>query len=174
MKETINPTESKSDPVEPSDEVVTKANELYWHSEESVNQLARELDLSKGMLYEILAPLPADAGCPSCDDGELSYPNRTARDRGFVSCATCGFEDEEDQVRALLELQDDLHATELGAPDDTAATRSPASSRDPAPHGAAPLRPDPSRPRRLETLVVLSVLTGLTAGFILGGLFRRR
>ncbi|MYG37282.1 MAG: hypothetical protein F4205_17560, partial [Gemmatimonadetes bacterium] len=114
MKETINPTESKSDPVEPSDEVVTKANELYWHSEESVNQLARELDLSKGMLYEILAPLPADAGCPSCDDGELSYPNRTARDRGFVSCATCGFEDEEDQVRALLELQDDLHATELG------------------------------------------------------------
>ncbi|MYE15589.1 MAG: hypothetical protein F4Y07_03810 [Gemmatimonadetes bacterium] len=173
MKETSNPTESKSDAVAPSDEVVTKANELYWHSEESVNQLARELDLSKGTLYEILAPLPADLRCPH-NDGDLSYPNRTARDRGFVSCATCGFEDEEDQVRALLELQDDLHATELGAPDDTAATRSPASSRAPAPHGAAPLRPDPSRPRRLETLVVLSVLTGLTAGFILGGLFRRR
>lgn len=172
------PTESKSDGIEPTDEVVAKANELYWHSEESVNQVARELDLSKGTLYEILAPLPAGLPCPR-DDCELSYPNRTARDRGFVSCATCGFEDEEDQIRALLELQDDLRATELGAPDpaaadDMAAIRHPASSRDPAPHGAAPLRDDPSRPRRLETLVVLSVLTGLTAGLILGGLFRRR
>ena len=146
--------------------------------------------------------------CPR-HDGELSYPNRTARDRGFVSCATCGFEDEEDQVRTLLELQDDPRATELGAPDagassasafggpaapqpgaasppdpasssdgpasdDVAAIRRPASSRDPAPHGAAPLRSNPARPRRLETLVVLSVLTGLTAGLILGGLFRRR
>lgn len=188
MKETMNPTESKSDGIEPSDRVVARANELYWHSEESVNQLARELDLSKGTLYEILAPLPAELPCPR-DDCELSYPNRTARDRGFVSCATCGFEDEEDQVRALLELQEDLRATELGAPDAGASTlgapaattpgeASPpdaaSSSRDPAPHGAAPLRPDPPRPRRLETLVVLSVLTGLTAGLILGGLFRRR
>lgn len=172
------PTESKSDRIEPADEVVAKANELYWHSEESVNQLARELDLSKGTLYEILAPLPADLPCPR-DDCELSYPNRTARDRGFVSCTTCGFEDEEDQIRALLALQEDVRATELGAPDpgtsdDVAAIRRPVSSRDPAPHGAAPVRADPSRPRRLETLVVLSVLTGLTAGLILGGLFRRR
>lgn len=193
MKEAMNPTESKSDRMEPSDEVVAKANELYWHSEESVNRLARELDLSKGTLYEILAPLPAELPCPRYD-GELSYPNRTARDRGFVSCGTCGFEDEEDQVRALLELQDDLHATELGASGagasalgvpaapssdsppsgDAAAMRHPVSSRDPAPHGAAPHRSDPARPRRLETLVVLSVLTGLTAGLILGGLFRRR
>ena len=190
----MNLRESKTDGSEPSDEVVARANELYWHSEESVNQLARELDLSKGTLYEILTPLPAGLSCPH-HDGDLSYPNRTARDRGFVSCPSCGFEDEEAQARALLELQEDLDATELGAPVagfagtpgsapsralDAAATLERASSpdrvlpRDPAPHGAAPLRPDPPPPHRLETLVVLSVLSGLAAGLILGSLFRRR
>lgn len=175
--------ESMTDGIEPSDEVAARANELYWHSEESVNQLTRELDLSKGTLYEILDPLPADLPCPR-RDGQLSYPNRTARDRGFVSCATCGFEDEEGQVRALLELQEDLDATELGAPAtetldpassaDHPLARDAISSRDPAPHGATPLRADPPPRHRLETLVALSVLTGLAAGLILGGLLRRR
>ncbi len=166
----MNLREPKIDGNEPSGEVVAKANELYWHSEESVNQLTRQLDLSKGTLYEILAPLPAGLPCPH-RDGELSYPNRTARDRGFVSCATCGFEDEKDQVRALLDLQEDRQATEAGAPT-AAADR--ALPHDPAPLGAAPPSPDRPRPQRVEVLVVLSVLTGLAAGLILGGLFRRR
>ena len=83
-------------------EVVARANDLYWHSGASVNRLAREMDLSKGALYEIIAPLPAGLPCPR-GDGELSYPNRTARERGFVSCATCGLEDDEERVRAHLE-----------------------------------------------------------------------
>lgn len=152
----MNLREPKTDGNEPSGEVVAKANELYWHSEESVNQLTRQLDLSKGMLYEILAPLPAHLPCPR-GDGDLSYPNRTARDRGFVSCATCGFEDEENRVRALLA---EAHAA--------------ASDRALPQRGATPLPPDRPRPQRTEVLVVLSVLTGLAAGLILGSLFRRR
>lgn len=188
----------------PSEEVVARANELYWHSEVSVNGLARELDLSKGMLYEILAPLPAGLPCPlPCpNDGEdMSYTNRTARDRGFVSCASCGFEDEEEQVRALLELRQDRHATDMAAPPpavSTALDGGPATSpdldttpdldtssspvaphdstrsRDPAPHGATPLPDEPPAPRRLETLLALSALAGLAVGLVVGGLLRRR
>ncbi len=185
MKEATNPMGSKSDPSEPSDELVAKANELYWHSRESVNRLARELDLSKGTLYEIVAPLPADLPCP-CDKAEMSYLNRTARDRGFVSCTACGLEDEEDQVRAMLALRDDLSATELGdlgaAPLGEPAQVRPAATRAPATRdsdlGAAPLdpprHPATPRPRRLEALVAVSVLAGVAAGLFLGGLLRRR
>ncbi len=162
MTESRSVGETSIDLTAPSDEVVAKANQLYWHSEESVNKVARQLDLSKGMLYEILTPLPAELPCPHCGD-ETSYANRTARDRAFVSCAACGFEDEARRVRALLD-----------SPPATAPSGETAPSRDPAPHGAAPLRPSPPAPRRLETLVVISALAGLAAGFILGGILRRR
>ena len=84
------------------DEIVRRANDQYWNSDAGVNQLARELDLSKGTLYEILAPLPAGIPCPHCD-GELGLANRTALERGFLSCASCGFEDEKERVLAALE-----------------------------------------------------------------------
>lgn len=84
------------------DEIVRRANDQYWNSDAGVNQLARDLDLSKGTLYEILAPLPAGIPCPH-GDGELGFANRTARDRGFLSCAACGLEDEKERVLARLE-----------------------------------------------------------------------
>ena len=83
-------------------DLVDQANDLYWGSDASVNRLADELDLSKGALYDIVRPLPAGIPCPKCD-GEMGYPNRTARDRGFVTCGTCGFEDEEARVSEDLE-----------------------------------------------------------------------
>ena len=84
------------------DEIVAQANDAYWNSGASVNRLAKDFDLSKGALYDIIAALPAGLPCPH-GDGELVYTNRTARERGFVSCATCGFADEEVHVRARLE-----------------------------------------------------------------------
>ena len=160
----VNFKDSEGVGAEPSAEVVAKANELYWHSGESVNALARELDLSKGALYEIIAPLPAGLPCP-VKDGELSYPNRTARDRGFVSCSICGFEDEEDRVRMRIEIEEER---------DAAGPPSPRLAPDPAPHGAVPLLPDPPTPRKLETLLAASALLGLAAGLVLGSLLRRR
>lgn len=160
----VNVKESEALGAEPSAEVAARANELYWHSDTSVNALARELDLSKGALYEIIVPLPAGLPCPvsECD---LSYPNRTARDRGFVTCAECGFEDEEDRVRIRMEIEAER------APSEPAT---PLLAPDPAPHGAVPLLPDPPPSRKLETLVAASALLGLAAGLILGGLLRRR
>lgn len=160
----VNLKESEAIGAEPSAEVVARANELYWHSEESVNALARELDLSKGALYEIIDPLPAGLPCPG-KDGELSYPNRTARDRGFVSCAACGFEDEEDRVRIRMEIEEEQHASEPPAP---------LLAPDPAPHGAVPVQPDPPPSRKFEALLAASALLGLAAGLFLGGILRRR
>ncbi len=79
--------------------VRARADELYWSSDLSVNQIAEELDVSKGVLYEMIRPQPAAHACPECGE-ELSYPNRTARDRGRVACASCGWEGTEDDVEA--------------------------------------------------------------------------
>lgn len=71
-----------------------RANELYWGSDMSVNQIAETLDLSKGALYEMIRPLPASVGCPRCAT-EAEHPNRTAKDRGLVVCPWCGWEGSE-------------------------------------------------------------------------------
>ena len=131
------------------DEVVAQANDAYWNSDAGVNRLAKAFDLSKGALYDIIAALPAGLPCPQ-GDGELVYTNRTARERGFVSCATCGFADEASLVRSRLEEADAV----------------------PMPPTPAPAAPGTGR--KLEALLVVSVLAGLAAGFLLSGVLRRR
>jgi predicted RNA-binding Zn-ribbon protein involved in translation (DUF1610 family) len=76
-----------------------RANELYWGSDRSVNQIADDLDLSKGALYEVIRPLAAGLDCPECG-AEVVHSNRTARDRGRVDCTECGWEGSEDEARA--------------------------------------------------------------------------
>jgi hypothetical protein len=72
-------------------EAYARANELYWGSNRSVNQIADELDLSKGALYEMIRPRPAGLGCPDCG-AEVVHPNRTAKERERVGCASCDWE----------------------------------------------------------------------------------
>lgn len=74
-----------------------RANQLYWGSELSVNQIADEMDLSKGMLYELIHPEPAGLACPVCAE-ELVYANRTARERAMLACSNCGWEGDEDDA----------------------------------------------------------------------------
>lgn len=71
-------------------ETERKANELYWGSEWSVNRIAEELDLSKGVLYGIIRPQPSGLACPMCGE-EVVYPNRTAKERRLVACLSCGW-----------------------------------------------------------------------------------
>lgn len=139
------------------EEVVRQANEQYWNSDAGVNQLARDLELSKGALYEIIAPLPAGVPCPQ-GDGELAFTNRTARERGFVSCPACGLED--DRERVLARLEEAAHDPTIAGP--------------PTAHAAA-VADSPAAPTRsLETLLIVTALAGVAAGLILGGLLRRR
>ena len=137
--------------------MVSQANERYWNSDAGVNQLARELELSKGALYEIIAPLPAGVPCPH-GDGELAFANRTARERGFVSCPACGLEDDRERVLARLEE----------------AAHDPTSVDAPTAHDAAVANPPAAPTRSLETLLIVTALAGVAAGLILGGLLRRR
>ena len=71
-----------------------KANDLYWGSQSSVNQIAEDLDLSKGTLYGLIRPLPSGLTCPDCGE-EVVYPNRTAKERSVVACPSCGWEGDE-------------------------------------------------------------------------------
>lgn len=79
-----------------------RANELYWGSDRSVNQIAEELDLSKGALYGLIRPLAAALGCPECGV-EVVHPNRTAKDRGLVDCPVCEWKGPE--VEAVTEFE---------------------------------------------------------------------
>lgn len=74
-----------------------KLNRLYWSSDRSVNQIADDLDISKGTLYEVVEPAGSGRSCPDCGS-QLVYPNRTARDRGSLSCPDCGLEADRDQL----------------------------------------------------------------------------
>lgn len=89
----------------------TRANVLYWDSDASVNEIAEQLDLSKGTLYGMIRPRTAGLACPECGD-DMEYPNRTAREKGFVTCGGCGFEEEESLV--LEAAAQDLEAAGHG------------------------------------------------------------
>ncbi len=81
--------------------VADRANSLYWSSDHSVNDIAEELDLSKGSLYGLIRPEGAGLACPECAT-ELEYPNRTAREKKYVTCPSCGLEEEEVIVRTII------------------------------------------------------------------------
>lgn len=119
-----------------------RANELYWDSDASVNDLAERLDLSKGALYGLIQPLGADVACPECG-AEMEYANRTARDKGFVTCGACGMEEEE----ALVRVDAGEHAFPSGG----------------AAHGR----------RYLGQTLAAAALLGAAAGFALGRLTDR-
>lgn len=93
LDHTMVKPKNERDPMQPSArtlEADDRANELYWGSNQSVNQIAEDLDLSKGALYGMIRPLPAAMGCPACG-AEVVHPNRTAKERGLVDCPTCGW-----------------------------------------------------------------------------------
>jgi len=79
-----------------------RANELYWGSDRSVNQIAEELDLSKGALYGMIRPLAAASACPECGT-EVVHANRTAKERRLVDCPACEWNGTEDEAVAGFE-----------------------------------------------------------------------
>ena len=79
-------------PTKKSDDqkLADQANELYWRSGQSVNQIAEAMDLSKSGLYALIRPLPAERACPECGEG-LVFRNRTAERRAVASCLECEY-----------------------------------------------------------------------------------
>jgi len=100
-----------------------RANALYWTSDESVNQIAEDLDLSKGALYDLVEPQASGLPCPRCGE-EMEYPNRTARDKGFVTCPACELEEDGEDVRErwrAIDADDDALVIRPGADEGAAA-----------------------------------------------------
>lgn len=81
-------------------ELVERANTLYWESDASVNDIAEQLDLSKGALYGLVQPLDADTPCPECG-APLEFENRTAREKEVVTCPKCSLEEDFSLVQAV-------------------------------------------------------------------------
>jgi predicted RNA-binding Zn-ribbon protein involved in translation (DUF1610 family) len=106
---------------------IARANELYWGSELSVNQIAEDLDLSKGMLYGMIEPLATKLSCPDCGGGAV-YLNRTAEQRGNLACPECAWEGSEDEAEIL---GGDAAVTLPAALEDEEALPPPAAATDP-------------------------------------------
>jgi predicted RNA-binding Zn-ribbon protein involved in translation (DUF1610 family) len=155
-----------------------RANELYWGSDHSVNQIAEELDLSKGALYEMIRPLAAGFGCPLCG-AEVVHPNRTAKDRGRVDCSACGWDGTEDEALSL----------DAGSQSPSSAGNGSGAVDDPAADGDGPDEmypyndfdapgppPAPVTGRDIETrrLVAGGALLGAAVGLALVIWARRR
>jgi len=151
------------------DALYEEANRLYWESDQSVNHIGEALDLSKGVLYGLIAAFPAGLPCPGCSE-EMAFPNRTARDKGFLSCPECGMEEEAAAVRAFWEGKGESNEGE--------ATREPRALARRA--GEAMQRAVDTGKERVSgltprgRLIAGTALLGVAAGLALGAYLRKR
>jgi hypothetical protein len=151
------------------DALFEEANRLYWESEESVNHIGESLGLSKGVLYGLLEPLPAGLPCPKCGE-EMVFPNRTARDKGFLECPECGMEEEEAAVQAYWEGEADMAENEGDSallPFRERAGDAVQSALDAGRERVANMTPK-------TRVIAATALLGVAAGLVLGAHFRNR
>ena len=151
------------------DALYEEANRLYWESDQSVNQIGEILDLSKGVLYGLIDAFPANLPCPGCGE-EMVFPNRTARERGFLACSSCGMEEEEVAVRSYWEEEGEPMGTS-DADDERALTaRAGEAVQDAVQRGRDSISGLSPRGR----IVAGTALLGIAAGLDLGTYFRKR
>jgi hypothetical protein len=74
--------------MEQSAETIREANRLYWETEESVANIAAELELSRRALYDAVRPRPAGRNCPQCGSA-MVYENRSGRHADNAVCQQC-------------------------------------------------------------------------------------
>jgi hypothetical protein len=146
----LEPTMSEPHPLD--DPEARKANRLYWDSDRSVNAVAETLGVSKGRLYDLVRPLPVGLPCPDCG-GDLSFPNRTARDRGLVTCDACGYEGDRDEL-------EEIPVEESGG------SRSGPGPRDPAGR-SAPLASSPGEGLLGNPVILGGLCIGVVGGILL-------
>ena len=150
------------------DALFQEANHLYWESDESVNQIGETLGLSKGVLYGFIAPLPAGLPCPKCGE-EMVFPNRTARDKGFLECPECGMEEEEAAVQAYWESEAETEGDTLEGARSLAhrAGRAMQTAVESGRERVSTLTPR-------NRLILGTALLGAAAGLVLGSYLRKR
>ena len=65
-----------------------RANELYWSSDRTVEEITRELQMGRSTLYAAVRPVPAGVECAACGEG-MVFTNRSNRDGGTATCPAC-------------------------------------------------------------------------------------
>jgi len=68
-----------------------QANDLYWNSDRTVEQIAADLGMSRRAVYNATKPLPVGTACTQCEE-PLVFANRTARVANLANCPACGLE----------------------------------------------------------------------------------
>jgi hypothetical protein len=152
------------------DALQEEANRLYWESDQSVNQISDELSLSKGGFYSLITPLPAGLPCPDCGE-EMVFPNRTARDKGFLACPKCGMEEEEDVVQSFWEGKMEVLGEDGPIPSPRALARRAGEAAEDA-VATARKRVSGMSPR--SRVLAGTALLGVAAGLLLASYFRKR
>ena len=138
-----------------------QANELYWRSGQSVNQIAEAMDLSKSGLYALIRPLPAERTCPECGEG-LVFPNRTTEQKAIASCLECEYVGEApgpgSEVRPARQRAQ-RQTTPSAQPDSE-----PGSDLEPQPRSTGAFKTSGGRRLRSSRVLWASVLLGVAAG----------
>lgn len=159
---------------EVTEEVVDRANELYWGSDRSVNQIADDLELSKGALYGIIEPQPSGLGCPLCGD-EVVYSNRTAKDKEMLDCPACDWDGAPDETTRhdASAFRSESEATDGDLP--SGSSLLPKAGAEPGDELQAPeATPPPPRVRTPASTVAGGALLGAAVGLALVLWARRR
>jgi hypothetical protein len=146
-----------------------EANRLYWESDESVNHIGEKMELSKGILYGLITPLPAGLPCPSCGE-EMVFPNRTARNKGFLACPECGIEEEEAAVQSYWEEEGDVEGALSFPGPRNMAQRAGSAVQKAMGSGRDRVANMPNRQRTFAGIALL----GVAAGLVLGSVLRKR
>ena len=138
-----------------------QANELYWRSGQSVNQIAEAMDLSKSGLYALIRPLTAERACPECGEG-LVFTNRTTEHKSVASCLACEY------VGDVEGLSPEVKPPQKRAVRRRNATAQPnakaGSDLEPGPDDTATRKSSPGRSWRSNRVLWGSVLLGMAAG----------
>jgi hypothetical protein len=64
------------------------ANEMYWSSARTVEEIARELSVSRSTFYSAIRPIGAGSVCSTCGES-MVFTNRSNREAGLSTCQSC-------------------------------------------------------------------------------------
>ena len=68
-----------------------RANELYWNSDRTVEEIVGDLKVSRSALYSSIKPQAAGSDCPHCGE-RMVFTNRTNREGRVGTCVGCSVE----------------------------------------------------------------------------------
>jgi hypothetical protein len=100
----------------------------------------------------------------------MVFPNRTAREKGFLACSSCGMEEEETAVRSYWEEEGEPMGTVAVGDERALSRRAGDAVQDAVQKGRDTITGLSPRSR----VVAGTALLGIAAGLALGTYFRKR